>query len=97
MEVAEPDPERQREHDRDPDRDRRQLEVLERLRRDEAAVVPEKPERIRERVQIEAFGDDHAAAALRHGVSCRWTITSAPSATSARAIASSPATTYSVR
>ena len=62
MDVTKPNAKGERDQNRDPDGDGGQLQVLERLRRDEAAVIPQKPERIREGVHVEAFGDDHVVA-----------------------------------
>ena len=64
MDVTKPNAKGERDQNRDPDGDGGQLQVLERLRRDEAAVVPQKPERIREGVHklAEALGHEKSIA-----------------------------------
>ena len=50
VQMAQPDADREREDDGDGDGDRGELDMLERLGRDEAALVPEEAKRVRERV-----------------------------------------------
>ena len=54
VEVAEHDPERQRDQEREPERRPGELELLERLREQEARVVADEPERLDERVRVGA-------------------------------------------
>jgi hypothetical protein len=89
--VPEPDAQRERDQHRHADRDRRQLDLLEHLRAEQPAIVPDETEPVDERVAAEGCGDDHDAVLCRdHGVIPRCTTTSTASATSASAIASAP-------
>src|SRR5437868_6394391 len=86
MQVAEPEPERQRQNQRDAECGPGELEMLTRLLEEEMRVLAHEPERVRERPHTD----------LAHGVRARWSSTSAPSATSARATTIPPAAKISV-
>ncbi len=72
------------------DRGARELELLDRLGREEVRVVADEADRLDERVGVGGV-EDHRAVTRAQGVTARRSRTSAASQTSASATASTPA------
>ena len=87
MEVAEQDADGQNDHGRNAECRAGELELLERLPREEAGIVGDKAKRLDERVRVGDVGD-HARV---QGTSTRRTATSRRSQTSANATTRNPA------
>src|SRR5581483_8527025 len=86
VEVPERDADRQRDGGTDPERRARQLELLERLVREEAGMVADEAEALEERVRVGGVEEDHV-----HLTSTRRVATRRRSKASASATTSAPA------